>query len=355
ASSIGGSVTAGYDGSVKNGTGFDVEAIGHNTATVNSTPIAGGLFAGQVAAAEGDITSDAQVSASVGKGASFDVGAHAVTVKATANDSMLTTLDSAGFGGLAVSVMFASSHDSGGSQASFDGELVSASTLDVETNANRSVTTKMFVVAIGIGAALAYAKAEADIGAPDWVSGHDYDRNDLVQYNGDTYQAQGDIHNTSTNPASDSRHGTKLTGVAQDVAWLGSDTNIHSSNTGITVQAKRVASTFSRSDGGAGGILASGAMMKTVTAISGAVKAYVDDNATVGTSSGKPGSLEVFAQDDANAAATATVGSGAIGFTAAMSSAEATTEPTVDAHVGQNAKLVLSDTPSGNTCGFESN
>ena len=189
-STIGGSVTAGYDGTVKNGAGLDVQATGQNTATVDSTPIAGGVFAGQVAAAEGDITQDAQVQASVGKEASLDVGGAAVSVTATATDTMSTTLDSAGFGGLAVSVMFATSHDSGGSQASFDGELKSASSLDIETNATRNVTTKMFVVAIGVGAALAFAKAEADIGAPDWISGNDYDPNDLVQYSGDTYRAK---------------------------------------------------------------------------------------------------------------------------------------------------------------------
>ena len=358
-STIGGSVTAGYDGTVKNGAGLDVQATGQNTATVDSTPIAGGVFAGQVAAAEGDITQDAQVQASVGKEASLDVGGAAVLVTATATDTMSTTLDSAGFGGLAVSVMFATSHDSGGSQASFDGELKSASSLDIETNATRNVTTKMFVVAIGVGAALAFAKAEADIGAPDWISGNDYDPNDLVQYSGDTYRAKNKIHNDTANPASDSGNWAQLTGVAQDVAWIGSDAKIHSTGTDIAVKATRVASTFSRSDGGAGGIFASGVLMKTVTAITGAVKAYVDDNATVGTDAGlnpgRPARLLVQAKDDANAAATATVGSGAIGFTAAASDAEATASPTVDAHVGKNATLTISETPNANTCGFGSN
>ena len=143
------------------------------------------------------------------------------------------------------------------------------------------------------------------------------------------------------------------------MAWIGSDAKIHSTGTDITVKATRVASTFSRSDGGAGGIFASGVLMKTVTAITGAVKAYVDDNATVGTDAGlnpgRPARLLVQAKDDANAAATATVGSGAIGFTAAASDAEATASPTVDAHVGKNATLTISETPNANTCGFGSN
>src|SRR5258707_10727562 len=130
----------------------------------------------------------------------------------------------------------------------------------------------------------------------------------------------------------------KLSGAAADDASLGGDTNIHSAGTGITVKATRAAGAFSRSDGGAGGILGSGALMKSVTAVTGVVKAFIDDAATVGTSLGKPSSVTVWAKDYATSAATATVGSGAIGFTAAASHSEPTASPTVDAHIGPNGK-----------------
>ena len=111
----------------------------------------------------------------------------------------------------------------------------------------RAVTSKMFVVAVAIAAGFAYAKSEADIGAPTWVSGNDYDPNDLVQVGSDIYRAKQKLHNDTTNPSSDPSNWLKLSGAAEDVASLGSDTNIHSTGTGITVKATRAAGAFSRS------------------------------------------------------------------------------------------------------------
>ena len=95
-----------------------------------------------------------------------------------------------------------------------------------------------------------------------------------------------------------------------DEAYLGTHTNIHSPGTAITVKATRGASAAATADGGAGGILAGGAIMKAVSSVTGAIKAHGDDNATIGTSAGKPNGLQVLANDYATSAANATVGAG---------------------------------------------
>ena len=294
---IGGGVSAGYDGSVTGG-GLSVEAMGTYTATVDSHPIAIGVVAGNGAAADAEVTADAQVNSSVGSDAVLTLGGNGVTVESTVVTDVTATMDSAAFGGLAVSVMFADAHDRGGSHASFDGELVSASQLKVQTNATRSVDAHLFVVAIALAASAAFADGTATIGDDS---------------------------------------------AAVDRASIGGDANIHSAGTAITVSATRGANTFAEANGGAGGLLASGTVMKAVSSVTGAVKAYVDDGATVGTNAGKPGGMQLTATDYAVAPANAIVGSGALGFTAGGSITEATASPTVEAYLGSNVDVVLAD------------
>src|SRR5262249_58039487 len=119
-------------------------------------------------------------------------------------------------------------------------------------------------------AGVAFAKSEADIGAPQWAQKTDYNEGDLVSFdngNGpEIYRAKKDIDDShTTNPASDSSNWAKVSGSpAQDAASLGSDTKIHSAGTDITVRATRVASSFAQADGGAGGLPGSAARMKSV-------------------------------------------------------------------------------------------
>ena len=295
---IGASTTAGYDGVVTGGSGLTVHATGYDTATVDSKPIAIGLIAGNGAAASAEITKDAQVNAGVGKEAVLTLGSATVKVQATVANSATATLNSEAFGGLAVSIMFAEAYDRGGSHASFDGELVSASELKVQTDVSRGVESHMFVLAIALAASAASADSTAIIG---------------------------------DKPES------------REQASLDGDTKIHSSGTAITVRATRSASAFSEANGGAGGLLGSGALMLATSKVQGSVQAYGAANATIGTSAGKPGSLQVTSEDNSTAVANATVGSGALGFTAGGSVTDAEVTPTVEAYLGSSVKVALSD------------
>src|SRR5581483_7773419 len=107
--------------------------------------------------------------------------------------------------------------------------------------------------------------------------------------------------------------------------------------------ANRIANIFSETNGGAGGILGAAVVMKAVSTIGGTVRASVGNGATIGTNAGKPSSLSVKAEDYSTAKANATVGSGALGFSAGGSTTEATASPTVDAFIGSNVKIVLAD------------
>src|SRR5207237_3036324 len=140
--------TAGYDGSVTGGAGLTVKATGVYTATVDSKPIAIGIIAGVAAASDASITTSATVNAGIGSDAKIDVGnSNKVNVEAHVTNKVKATMDSASFGGLDITVMFARAHDRGGSKASFDGELVSAKQLNVTTDVSRSVASHLIGVA----------------------------------------------------------------------------------------------------------------------------------------------------------------------------------------------------------------
>ena len=297
-STIGASTTAGYDGSVTGGSGFTVKATGADTATVDSKPIAIGLIAGNGAAADAEITNTAQVDAGIGQHAVLTLNSATAKVQTTVNNSATATLNSEAFGGLAVSIMFAEVHDRGGSHASFDGELVSASQLTVSTDVTRAVDSHMFVLAIALAASAASADAKATIGDD---------------------------------------------AASNEEASLGGDTNIHGNGTAITVKASRSASAFSEANGGAGGLLGSGALMQATTKVQGSVQAFADDNATIGTLAGKPSNAQFTALDNSTAVANATVGSGALGFTAGGSITDAEVTPTVNAYVGNGKVNVAGD------------
>ena len=288
-STIGASTTAGYDGSVTGGSGLTVKATGADTATVDSKPIAIGLVAGNGAAADAEITNTAQVDAGVGKDAVLTLNSATAKVQTSVNNSATATLNSDAFGGLAVSIMFAEVHDRGGSHASFDGQLVSGSQLTVQTDVTRAVDSHMFVLAIALAASAASADAKATIGDD---------------------------------------------AASNEEASLGGDTNIHSNGTAITIKASRSASAFSEANGGAGGLLGSGALMQATTKVQGSVQAFAADGATIGTNAGKLANAQMTAVDNSTAVANATVGSGAIGFTAGGSVTDAEVTPTVNAYLG---------------------
>ena len=234
----------------------------------------------------------------VGKDAVLTLGGAPASVKARQDDTAQATTDTGlaiGFL-LAIAALEANAHDRGGSNASFDGELMSASQLTVQSDTTRSAIAKLFVVSISLAFGATFADSHTSVGDD---------------------------------------------AASIDQASLGPDTNIHSAGTAITVKSTRGASALSEANGGAGGILAGGAVMKAISSVTGAVKAFADDGATIGTNSGKPGNLQILATDYSTSASNATVGAGALGFAAGGSITDATTSPTVEAYIGSSVHVVL--------------
>ena len=129
-----------------------------------------------------------------------------------------------------------------------------------------------------------------------------------------------------------------------DEAFLGPNTDIHSTGTAITVTANRGASATSQSDGGAGALLGSGADLEATSSIKGNINAYVDNGAKVGTNANRASGIGLTAEDlGSNAAAETTVGSGAIGFTAGAAKSDATASPKVKAWIGNDVNMVFQD------------
>ncbi|HEX4526566.1 MAG TPA: hypothetical protein VH108_07475, partial [Gaiellaceae bacterium] len=298
-STVAGSTTAGYDGTLSgSSTGLDVLANGTNVAFVEATPVSIGLIAGAGAACDAEITGDSQVSATVGKDAHIGVGTHAVNLTATANDSATAKTDTVSAGGIAVSLLSVETHDRGGSNASFDGELTSAQSLDVSTSTTRESTAHLFVVSVALAVGISLASGTATIGDD---------------------------------------------GKAIDQASIGGHAKIRSANTAITVSATRVANAFSQDDGGAGGLLGSGAGLDATATVTGEVDAFVADNATFGDTGGQPGGLALTADDTSTASSETTVGSGAIGFTAGSAKAVSTDSPTVKSWIGNTVNMTFQD------------
>ncbi|HET7128249.1 MAG TPA: hypothetical protein VFJ93_04150, partial [Gaiellaceae bacterium] len=298
--SIAAPTNATWDGSVTGGTGFTVQTEADNTATVSTTPISAGLFAAAAAIADGEITNEAQSTASVGQHAVISTPGKPVSVKAKQIDSVDVKT---GNPEVTISILFslgiirAKGHDRGGSHASFDGELTDASTLTVQTDATRGVNVHLFSLSFSAGVAVQSSDATATIGDDP---------------------------------------------LSVDEAFLGSHTNIHSTGTSIAVNANRGANATSESDGGAGALLGSGVDLESTSDVEGTLSTHVDGG-KVGTNAGKAGGLSLRSEDTSNASAETTVGSGAIGFTAGAAKADATASPTVKSWIGNNVSIVLQD------------
>ena len=293
----GGGTAAAFDGSVTGGGGLTVQATAVDNASVDSTPIAIGAFAGNGAAAYAEVTKDTQVTAAWRRSRP---GRRLVDREGPDHGDQLRQCD-AGLRGLRRPRR--EHHVRNGlrprrKQRDLRRRLVSAGELKVQTDVSRSVETHMFVLAIAIAGAGAAASATAVIA-------------DVAE--------------------------------SQERATIAGSANIHSAGTAITVKASRSANTFAEANGGAGGLLGSAAIMAATSNILGTVRASAGDAATIGTTSGKPGNLQLSAVDNSKAAATATVGSGALGFTAGGSLTNAKVAPTVEAFLGANVKVVLAD------------
>ena len=291
---IEGDVTASFDGSVSGGSGLGVSADGTNTATVSSTPVAVGFFSGAGGSVVAEITSLSQVTASVGSDAVLTLGSATATVHATVDNTATATSNGGSGGAISVSVLLASAKDDGGSSASFDGELVSAGSLRVLTDASHAASATILVVSIGI-VGVGVSDANAAIGS--------------------------------------------TTSGAKDQAYLGGHTRIHSGGTAITVSVTRGALAGAGANGGAGGFVGVAGLTAT-SSTKGQALAYVADGAVVGTATGRPGSLSVTATDASVAGANSTVGTG--GFVAAgITNTNATAAPTVSAYLDSNVTIVL--------------
>jgi hypothetical protein len=295
---------AAYDGSVTGGAGFTVKATSTNTAHVDSVPISVGVFAGAGAATHAEVTDSAQTTAGVGKDAKLDIHGSVALVKTKTTDSATSKVDMLTLSlAFSAGVVSAQSFDRGGSHASFDGELVSASQLNVEADASRAANATLFAASFSVGIGFSAADATAKIGD---------------------------------------------TGNAEDLASIDGDAYIHSAGTAITVKATRGATVAAKATGGAGAILGAGAFMEAISSVTGAVKAYVASGATVGDNTGKPGGIQVNAADTAIASSYTVVGSGALGFSAGETLSDATSSPEVDAYVDGGVHVTLGDGISSN-------
>ncbi|HKT57060.1 MAG TPA: hypothetical protein VJR25_09840, partial [Microbacterium sp.] len=289
---VAGATTASVDSSV-HAASLSVTANGTNSATTTTDMLSIGGLAGVGAdSSTATIESSAVVTAAVGSHSTVTLTGAAMVSVTKGNTVQATTGSVNASLGASVGAIGSDAEDHGGSSASFGGELVSASQLTVKTDATDAATTALFVVsvALGVGASVVSATGNID---------------------------------------------------GADAAFLAGTTNIHSAGTAITVHADRGALALTNVTGGAGGILGSGTDMKAIGTVGGSVSASVAAGATVGTLSGRPASLAVTADDAAVAGGGAKAGAGSIGLTIGSAIGSATANPTVQAYLGGGVHVVL--------------
>ncbi|UZJ27066.1 hypothetical protein RHODO2019_19090 (plasmid) [Rhodococcus antarcticus] len=284
---IAGTIGADLEGNVAHADSLTMTVIGTNTATSTATPVAVGFFAGAGGKSEADIDSTAVVYSTIGGGTLTVTGAIVASATGT-NTATATTKGGAG-GALGLAIVFANATDNGAVTASFGATLDQAASLNVTAVGHDTASTTVFVVGIGIAGG-------AGAGTTASVGGADYAR-------------------------------------------IASGAVIQSPTTAITVSTTHTQTANAGASGGAGGLLGVGALVSTGT-VTGSTKAYVDSGVTVGTSTGRPASLDLEATDTTTSTVTATLGVGGA-IAGGGASTTSTVTPTVTAYVGSGDHIAL--------------
>ncbi len=156
--------SASLNGPVTTNGNITIQATGKNTADVKTFAFSVGLgAAGAGGGAVAEITDKANVTASVGSGATLTTSG-AVLVRATADNDAIVQSD-AGSGGFGAAITGSdlSAKIAGSVRAQLDGDVNGASSVKVEAIGNNNAQAKALAISIGIGLAGAGADAYAEV------------------------------------------------------------------------------------------------------------------------------------------------------------------------------------------------
>ena len=154
------SVSATMDGDV-DATSLSVTAAGVNHTNAVTTMVTGGAIAFSGAGTLAEIGEGADVRATVGSGASIQLGGQ-MTVGATSTNTAFADSNAASGGIVAASVTLPTAHVSGATEAQLDGDVSGATTIGVTATSTNTATTTPEVLTVG-GIALAGTAAEAKV------------------------------------------------------------------------------------------------------------------------------------------------------------------------------------------------
>ena len=158
---VGAGVKAVLDGAIVTAGGVTVQAIATYDVDATTEVLAVGIgFAGAGAGANANVTETANVEALVGGGAISSTGA--ILVKADGTYDSLAVSDVGAGGILAIGVALPSARNDAGVRALLDGDVTSATGINVEAYATRGTTATSEAVSVGLGAVRA-GQAEAII------------------------------------------------------------------------------------------------------------------------------------------------------------------------------------------------
>ncbi len=152
---------AALDGTIATAGGVTVQATGNYDVDATTEVLAVGIgFAGAGAGANANVTETANVEALVGGGAISSTGA--VLVKADGTYDSLAVSDVGAGEVLAIGIALPSATNEAGVRAKLDGDVTSATGINVEAYGTRATTSTSEAVSVGLGAVRA-GKAEAKI------------------------------------------------------------------------------------------------------------------------------------------------------------------------------------------------
>jgi hypothetical protein len=272
---------------------LSVTARSQNNAITSTPTTAVGAISAAFAIGEAKITENADTAVTVGQGASIAV-VGSVLLDANGTDHALANAAGVSGGLLSVGFLQAKAVSDGDTLASFNGTLTSATSLTIQTHGFDTPEAHTSVVAITVQGG-AGAQSEA-------ISSSD------------------------------------------DAASIGTTGRILSNGTAINVSATSVRNVIDESNVGAFGAFTAG-FLKADAIITGSTSAFVGDEAVIGDTLHRPGSLSVLATDTSTATSDIRIDTVAI-ITGNKAESKATVTPIVQAFIGANAKLVLGNTPS---------
>jgi hypothetical protein len=291
---VSGAVQAELDGDVGNASSIKVEAIGDNNADAEALAIAIGLFSGAGANAYAEVTNAANVEALVGQDAAITAPGAIVDVLATGQNTATATANGGGGGLISISVMLPTAKVGGAVRAEFDGDLIDAATdaaaLNVKALGENVATATALVASISLaGGAGATASAE-------------------VSSEADTDARVGEHASIAVSGA-----------ILVDARLQG-----------------EMNKAYSKAEGGAGGVLASVAVMLADSKVGGGVSADFDGDVSRATTVTVQAEGRNFADTD-----TRVVSIGTFGGAGSGALAEVTDQADVSATVGDTAAISM--------------